>query len=190
VLGERRGGVPSTWSPDRTTIVGSRNAPDGSTELFALRLADGTARTLLRARHPFLGAEFSPDGRWLAYASAESGQLEVYVTDFPAAKIKAQASTDGGFAPVWAPNGRELFYVNGTSMMATAVRPRTTLAFERSVRLFEDIDLAVGNVTTYSVAPDGRFLLVEEGQPEITQRRQLTLVLNWFEELNRLVPRR
>jgi serine/threonine-protein kinase len=190
VLGERRGGVPSTWSPDRRTIVGSRNAPDGSTELFALSLPEGTERTLLRGRHPFLGAEFSPDGRWLAYASSESGQLEVYVTDFPAARIKAQASTDGGFAPVWARDGRELFYVNGTTMMATAVRPGPSMAFERAVPLFEDIDLAVGNVTTYSVAPDGRFLLVEEAQPEITQRRQLTLVLNWFEELNRLVPRR
>jgi eukaryotic-like serine/threonine-protein kinase len=95
VRGERRG-VPSTWSPDRRTIVGSRDAPDGGHELFALRLAEGTTETLLRGRHPFLGAEFSPDGRWLAYASSESGQLEVYVTDFPAAKIKAQASTDGG----------------------------------------------------------------------------------------------
>jgi hypothetical protein len=75
-------------------------------------------------------------------------------------------------------------------MMAAAVRSGNAIAFERAVRLFEDIDLAVGNVTTYSVAPDGRFLLVEEGQPEITQRRQLTLVLNWFQELNRLVPRR
>ena len=187
--GERRG-VPSTWSPDRRTIVGSRDAPDGGHELFALRLAEGTTETLLRGRHPFLGAEFSPDGRWLAYASSESGQLEVYVTDFPAAKIKAQASTNGGFAPVWARNGRELFYVNGTTMMAAAVRSGNAIVFERAVRLFEDIDLAVGNVTTYSVAPDGRFLLVEEGQPEITQCRQLTLVLNWFQELNRLVPRR
>jgi serine/threonine-protein kinase len=189
VLGERRG-TPSTWSPDRTTIVGSRNGPDGGYELFALTLAGGTTKTLLRGRQPFLGAEFSPDGRWLAYASSESGQLEVYVTDFPAAKVRAQASTDGGFAPVWAHDGSELFYVNGTSMMAAAVRPGPSIAFDRAVRLFEDIDLSVGNVTTYSVAPDGRFLLVEEGQAEIAQRRQLTLVLNWFQELNRLVPLR
>jgi serine/threonine-protein kinase len=190
VLEERPGGVPSTWSPDGKTIIGSRNAPDGSTELFAVAMADGTATTLLRGRHPFLGAEFSPDGRWLAYASSESGQLEVYVTDFPAARFKVKVSTDGGFAPVWAPSGRELFYVNGTSMMAAAVRLSPSIGFGRAIRLFDDVDLAVGNVTTYSVAPDGRFLLVEEGQPEITHRRQLTLILNWFEELNRLAPRK
>jgi serine/threonine-protein kinase len=190
LLQARRGGVPSTWSPDRKTLVGSRNEPDGSTELFALALEGGSATTLLRGRHPFLGAEFSPDGRWLAYASSESGQLEVFVTDFPAARIKVRASTDGGFAPAWAPNGRELFYVNGTSMMAAAVRPGPTIGFDKAIRLFDDFDLAVGNVTTYSVAPDGRFLLVEEGQSDVRQRRQLTLILNWFEELNRLAPRR
>ena len=179
-------GGPSTWSPDGTTIVANRPAPDGSHELSALRLRDRTTQTLLRGRSPFVGAQFSPDGRWLAFASAESGELQVHVTDFPAARLRRQVSTDGGFAPVWARNGRELFYLSGTSMMAAPVRPGASIEFGRPVRLF-DVEEAVGNLTAYSVAADGRFLFVEEGDAAV-DRRHLTLVLNWDKELARLVP--
>jgi Tol biopolymer transport system component len=182
-------GSPSTWSPDGTTIVGNRPSGAGGNELFALRIADRTTQTLLRARRPFVDAQFSPDGRWLAYASNESGRAEVYVTDFPAARFRKPVSTNGGSAPVWARNGRELFYISGAAMMAAAVRPGVEIGFERPVRLFDGIE-SVGNVNTYSVAPDGRFLFVAGGETDRPDRSQLTLVLNWHEELKRLVPAR
>jgi hypothetical protein len=97
-------------------------------------------------------------------------------------------STNGGFAPAWSRDGRELFYVSDASMMAAAVKPGTSIEFERPVRLFGGIDFAT-SASPYSVAPDGRFLMVEEGKPEAANRSQLTLVLNWFQELNRLVPK-
>jgi Tol biopolymer transport system component len=155
----------------------------------SLRLDGGTTAAILRAQHPFLGAQFSPDGRWVAYASEESGQLEIYVTDYPAGQVERKVSIDGGSAPVWARNGRELYYVSGTAMMAAAVRSGASSGeFERPIRLFDGVDLAVGNVTTYSVATDGRFLFVEEADSDATGRNQITLVLNWFQELRRLAP--
>jgi len=111
----------------------------------------------------------------------------VYVTDFPAAQVKKQVSTDGGSAPVWGRNGRELFYLSGTSMMTAAVRPGALIQFDRPIRLFDGIQF-FGPSTPYSVSPDGRFLFVEEGQPNTTDRSQLTLVINWINQLNRLVP--
>ncbi len=179
--------TPETWSLDGSTIVIDRPSPGGS-ELAALDLATGTTRTLLRSSAA-PGAQISPDGHWLAYTSSESGRLEVYVTDFPSAQVKKPVSTDGGSAPVWARSGRELFYVSGTSMMAAAVNPGPSIEFGRPVRLFGGIQFATA-ATPFSVAPDGRFLLVEEAEGTETDRSQLTLVLNWFEELRRLVPHR
>jgi WD40 repeat protein len=180
-------GVAAAWSPDGTTIIYNRRSADGGDELSALSLRDRTTRTIIHARERVLGAQLSPDGRWLAYASNESGRLEVYVTDFPAAQVKKQVSTDGGSAPVWGRNGRELFYLSGTSMMTAAVRPGAFIQFDRPIRLFDGIQF-FGPSTPYSVSPDGRFLFVEEGQPNTTDRSQLTLVINWINQLNRLVP--
>ena len=187
VVFEGPGGA-STWSPDGSTLVGNRPSPQGGYELLAIRVGDGTADVLLRARQPFNDAQFSPDGRWLAYTSAESGRPEVYVTDYPSAQVRKPVSSDGGSSPVWARDGRELFYVSGTSMVAAAVKPGSSIDFERPIRLFDGIEGA-GSATLYSVAPDGRFLFVEAGDAD-RDRSQLTLVLNWFTELNRLVPAR
>jgi hypothetical protein len=74
-------------------------------------------------------------------------------------------------------------------MMAAADRPGDSIEFERPVRLFDGVP-GVGNADTYSVAPDGRFLIVEDGDADASIRSQLTLVLNWFEELRRAVPSR
>jgi hypothetical protein len=113
----------------------------------------------------------------------------VYVTDFPAARLKRPVSVDGGFAPAWASDGKELFHVSGTSMMSAAVVRGDPIAFARHVRLFDGIESA-GAGTNYSVAPDGRFLFVQPPEAGAAHRSHLTLVLNWFEELQRRVPTR
>ena len=183
---EGSGSTPLAWSPDGTTIVFSRASAGGEPEIAAVNLLQRQAKSVLPAASE-LRAQFSPDGRWLAYVSTEAGRREVFVTDFPAAKVRRPVSTDGGFAPAWSHDGRELFYVSDASMMAAAVRPGTSIEFERPVRLFSGIDFAT-SASPYSVAPDGRFLLVEERRPAARDQSQLTLVLNWFEELQRLVP--
>jgi serine/threonine-protein kinase len=126
---------------------------------------------------------FSPNGRWIAYESNESGQYEVYLRPFPSAEGKRQVSTGGGGYPMWNPNGKELFYRSGEKMMVVDVEPEGELALGEPRLLFEKLVTA-----GYDVAPDGRrFIMIEEGesQPAPTE---LILVQNWGEELKRLVP--
>src|ERR1019366_3082333 len=80
---------------------------------------------------------FSPDGRWLTYQSSESGRLEVYVRPYPGPGEKLQISSEGGYEPVWARNGREIFYRNGNKMMAAAVKTNPIFVAAKSELLFE-----------------------------------------------------
>jgi Tol biopolymer transport system component len=180
-------GTPWAWSPNGTTILFGRTAPEGGFNLLALDFRDRSERVLVRSRQLGFGAQISPDGRWLAYASDESGRLDVYVTDFPAARLRRPVSVDGGSAPNWASNGKELFFVSGSSMLSAAVVRGDPISFARPVRLFDGVDSA-GPATSYSVAPDGRFLVVQPSEDAAARRNQLTLVLNWDEELKQRVP--
>ena len=132
---------------------------------------------------------FSPDGHWLAYISNESGRWEVYVQPYPGPGGKRQISTEGGDEPVWAKNGKELFYREGNKMMAAEITPQPTfragtptLVFEG--QYFRDI---VPSEANYDITPDGqRFLMIQTGEQEAATK--INVVLNWFEELKRLVP--
>ena len=127
----------------------------------------------------------SPDGRWLAYASNESGASEIYVRPFPAtASAKWQVSTAGGGEPAWSSTGRELFYLNAKSEMVSAeIPPGATFSVGRQRNLFSVADLARGGpVPSYSVSPDDkRFLMVREG--ETSQQSELIVAENWLEQL-------
>ena len=127
---------------------------------------------------------FSPDGRWLAYVSNESGRFEVYVQAYPGPGGKWPISIEGGNEPLWSRDGRELFYREGNRMMAVAVRTVPTFTTEKPRLLFEGSYVLRPNVANYDVSLDGqRFLMIkEEGQAPIN------VILNWFEELERLVP--
>jgi hypothetical protein len=127
---------------------------------------------------------FSPNGRWIAYVSDESGQSEVYVRPFPSSEGKWQVSSGGGHYPVWNPNGKELFYRSGDKMMVVEAEIDGELRLEEPRMLFEK-SLAW---PLYDVAADGqRFVMIEEGEPQPTIT-ELILVQNWGEELKRLVP--
>ena len=127
----------------------------------------------------------SPDGRWLAYASDESGVTEVYVRPFPdAASARWQVSVAGGSDPVWAHSGRELFYRSATNaLMSVAVRPGATFAFDQPKRLFSTQPyVTIGPVQSYDVSPDDkRFLFLRETAPN--ERNELIEVQNWTQEM-------
>jgi serine/threonine-protein kinase len=131
--------------------------------------------------HPAL----SPDGRWLAYNSNESGVAEVYVRPFPeTATAKWQVSTAGGREPAWARSGRELFYLNGRAEMVSAeVQTGTTFSVGKQRVLFPASDFArPGPVPSFWVSPDDkRFLMVREG--EASQQSELIVAENWLEGL-------
>jgi serine/threonine-protein kinase len=136
----------------------------------------------------------SPDGRWLAYESDESGQFEVYVRPFP--KISTgrwQISTGGGTRPRWSRNGRELFYYVGVgakgTLMAVSVESGSSFRAGVPELLFQGSYPAPNTGRgLYDVSLDGRrFLMIKGGDAE-SAPQNLTVVLNWTEELKRLVP--
>ena len=148
-----------------------------------------------RASIPLLDTEFSernaalsPDGRWLAYASDESGQFEIYVRPIPDVDAgKWQGSSDGGRWPLWSPDGRELFYLGPQAMMVVAIQTGPTITLGRREPLFDTVPYYTGNISRrVAISPDGqRFLMLKEGAAPLPG---IVVVQNWFEELKRLVP--
>ena len=125
---------------------------------------------------------FSPDGRWVAYQSNESGgRFEIYVQPFPGPGGKFQVSNGGGLRPRWSRDGRELFFRAGGRVMAAPIEPGPTFASGTARVLFEG-----RYAPQYDVTADGRFLMVRDEQQ--ADPTQLRFVLNWFEELKRLAP--
>ncbi len=145
----------------------------------------------MRTRFTEVGSKFSPDGRWIAYVSDESGQYEVYVRPYPGPGGKWQVSTQGGGEAIWSRDGNELFYRNGNKWMAVAVNLEPEFKAETPRVLFDGPYVDVGGLS-FDVTPDGqRFLLLEPAaQDPVTH---LNVVLNWFEEVKRktsVVPSR
>ena len=155
----------------------------------ALQLeGDRKLKTLLREKYYQEEPTISPDGRWMAYISWESRKAEVYVRPFPEVnKGKWQVSTSGGSHPVWSPNGRELFYRYGDSLMAAAVETEPTFKPGKTEALFQ------GKYdSSWDISPDGkRFLMMKEPGATTTAAggpQKINIILNWLEELKQRVP--
>jgi len=126
---------------------------------------------------------FSPDGKWLAYESNQSGRSEAYITPFPGGGAQYQVSTGGGERPVWRRDGKEIYYREGLKVMAVEVKTRAdSLELSTPTPLFE---LAAGNLNGryYDVAPDGRFLA--NTSPLTTKAQSFSLMVNWPAKLNK-----
>lgn len=176
---------PESVSPDGSALTYRETHPTDGWDVWKLRLDGDDAPVPFRAT-PFqeYGTVFSPDGRWIAYTSNESGQYEVYVVRFSGAGGKTIVSQGGGGGPIWARDGRELFYNTGKTMMVVPIAGEEVLTIGRPRVLFESEDLG-DVVANYDVAPDGERFLVVRSTEAITE---LKVVLNWGQELKRLVP--
>ena len=133
---------------------------------------------------------FSPDGRWLAYVSDESGRYEIYVQPYPGPNGKWQISTGGGTEPRWNPKGRELFYRSGNKMMAVDIATQPSFTVGKPRILFEGQYQPTPTTSpNYDVSPDGqRFLMLKPSAAAEAAPTQINVVLNWFEELKQKVP--
>ena len=186
---------PTSISPDGAIAVFSDNT---TYDLMMVSLdKDHQVRPLVRTRFIEENGEISPDGRWLAYQSNQSGQHEVYVRPFPdVTSGHFQISAGGGTRPLWARSGRELFYVGPTgTLMSAPIRPGTTWTAGTARKILEGGRYFFGsgriNHRTYDVSPDGRrFLMIKDvadSEQSVTPA-SIVVVLNWFRELKRLVP--
>jgi Tol biopolymer transport system component len=181
---------PDSWSPDGQLLAFTQFDPSTGRDIWLLRIRDRVPQPLLRTPSNESAPHFSPDGRWLAYVSDESGRYEIYVQSYPGPGGKRQISNEGGTEPLWNRNGRELFYRSGNKMMAVEIRTQPSFSVGSRRMLFEGSQYTspAGPYSypfpNYDVSPDGqRFLMVtKESKP------QINVVVNWFEELNRHVP--
>jgi len=134
----------------------------------------------------FWGPAFSPDSRWVAHASDQSGQFEVWIRSFPDGETMRQVSVDYGIEPVWLDTG-ELFYRKGNQWMVTEVTLEPEFSWEPPRLAFETTDFIDTKGLSYDVTPDGeRLLVVKRTRPP--EREKIHVVFNWFTELDRLVP--
>jgi eukaryotic-like serine/threonine-protein kinase len=173
---------PSSWSSDGRFLLFSRDGAKTKSDVWVLPLfGDRKPFPLVRSDFSDRNGQFSPDGRWVAYVSDESGTLQVYVIDFPQAGGKWQISTNGGSLPRWRPDGKELFYMSASREL-TAVEVKTGPSFEAgpSRALFSLPPISPLPGAAYSPTRDGRFLVAASDQSPSTP---ITLVLNWTAEL-------
>jgi Tol biopolymer transport system component len=148
-------------------------------------------KPVLSTEHREYNPTFSPDGRWLAYVSDESGQSMIYLREYPDAGHQWMVPTRGATNPVWSRDGRELYYISDNSMMAVKVNSGPDFPIEAPHQLFELSSLIVSRgrrlVRNYDVSDDGRFLMVKRSDDA---KDQLIVVQNWFEELKWIAPLR
>jgi eukaryotic-like serine/threonine-protein kinase len=189
--------TPMSFSPDGRTLVYNQQDPKTGYDLWVLPL-QGERKPQIFLQTPFneRSARLSPDGRWLAYVSDESGRYEVYVRPFPGPGGKWQISTEGAAEVTWSPRVNELFFRTGKQrekMMVVDIQTQPTFSAGKPRQLFEGPyanNAAAGAWgPDYSIAPDGRrFLMLKPKEQQQTALTQINVVLNWSEELKRRVP--
>jgi len=180
---------PASFLPDGTGIL-ARVGVNANDDIAVVNLEEDGAVPLLASTFNELNPEISPDGRWLAYTTNESGNYEVYVRSFPDVDGggRWQVSTDGGMHPLWARNEQELFYRNDDAIMAVSIETDPTFVAGNPEALFEGSYFRAAGGRTYDVSLDGEQFLMIKQVEGATTTPQIIVVENWFEELNRLAP--
>ncbi len=186
------GQQPASWSPDGKTIAIIDHPPDTGADIVMLDVGSGRVTPFLNSPFDEQYPEFSPDGRWIVYTSNESNREEVYVRPFPGPGPKYLVSSEGGREPLWARNGKQLFYRKFPSGQMWVVDVRTDGVFSpgKPRLLFEKPGYQHSfPLPAYDLSLDSqRFLMAKQEQRKPTPVTEMILVLNWFEELKRLVP--
>ncbi len=176
--------VPVSWSPDgRFILYIAPGVDDRRVTLWVLPLS-GDRKPL-----PFTeitthngSGQFSPDGRWIAYVSGETGRDEVYIASFPGSASKTRVSPAGGSYPRWRPDGTELFYLTptpGAKLMAATLVRRGAALDVTAVRAMFDPQVSQTGRYMYDVSPDGQRFLVNTIDEAALKPQPMTVVLNW-----------
>jgi serine/threonine-protein kinase len=183
--------VPTSVSSDGKFVIFRQLSERTGWDLGMLILdGERETRLLLETEFDEHTGMLSPDQRWLAYVSNESGRDEVYLRAFPEFGRRWQVSLEGGDEPMWSRDSEELFYRDGHKMMAVPIAREPELTIGKPVQLFENSYASSfysgAPSSNYDVSRDGRFLMIKSA--ESVDRPQVRVVLHWFEELRRLAP--
>jgi len=187
-------GRATCCSPDGKELLVTRydydpNHPRWNNDIWVVLLEQNEKyhlRPFIQRNHNQRQGVWSPDGRWIAYSSDESGRWEVYVETHTGPGQKVMISTEGGWQPAWSRDGKELFYRWGGKMIAATFETEPDFRVTQFEELFEGRYLCNIVTRSYDVAPDGRFLMIQK--PQEPTPLGINVVVNWFEELKRLVP--
>jgi serine/threonine protein kinase/Tol biopolymer transport system component len=183
---------PTSCSPDGLEVLivtSDPNRPKLDEDIWVVSLdEEGKARskTLIERPNNQRHGVWSPDGKWMAYSSDESGAWEVYVEPYPGTGPKTRISMNGGYQPVWSRDGGELFYRGGRKIVAATIETAPQFKVVSRKELFEGKYMSCLVCQTYDASPDGEFLMIQD--PKESPPQGINVVLNWFEELKRLVP--
>jgi serine/threonine-protein kinase len=191
-----------SWSPDGSSIIFTANEAKTGSNIYTTSLTgDRKPTALLNTQFSESHGQVSPNGKWLSYQSAETGQPEVYVKPFPRGEGKWQVSTNGGFGARWRSDGRELFFlparVNGKLMVVDVKTGGAEFQRGTPRELFDSgyVNLAHdlgGTYLAYAVSSDGQRFLIPRPVSNVTQDPSTTpivVVTNWFEELKQRAKR-
>jgi Tol biopolymer transport system component len=175
---------PEAWTPDGRRLVYAQTSPQGRNSLWILSLdGDPSPRHLGQEHAAEWGSDLSPDGRWIAYCSDASRRWEVYVRALDSTGGEVRVSTEGGFAPRWRRDGRELFYVDDNRrLMAVPVLSLDPPTFGPPAALFS-ARLEEASDRQYDVFPDGRRFLLNRSLAE--EREPISVVLGWTARLEK-----
>jgi serine/threonine-protein kinase len=180
--------APRDWSPDGGVLLFEASGAQYKrrSDLWALHV-DGD-----RMPEPFMATDFdertprfSPDGRWVAYISDETGRFEVYVRSYTGPPGKWTISTDGGTEPIWSVDGRELFYRHGDQMMVVDISTDPDFAAGKPRVLFEGrFEVSQLLIQSYDVSRDGsRFVMLQRAEGGHASR--INVILNWLDDVTR-----
>ena len=172
---------PTSWSTDGSHILFQAD----ERQIWVLDVRSKQARALIADGSDSRHAAFSPDNRWIAYASSASGRSEVWVRAFPSLAHATQVSLNGGSYPRWTSGGREIVYRNGDSVMSAAIEPSQPPRVSRPVRLFSGHYEGAGHDASFSVTRDGQRFVVVKGDPA-SRLDRLAVVQHFFENLNQV----
>ena len=189
--------VPWSFPADGKRLAFNELNPSNVDDIWTVPVETGSSglqagkpELFLQAPFHERGPMFSPDGRWIAYQSNESGRSEVYVQAFPDGHGKRQISYGRGSYPAWSPNGRDLFFVSKGVLMSASYQARGSSFFVEAPRVWFEKEIAsFPSTKSYDLAPDGKHIvaLMRADTPEEPHDRVIFL-LNFFDELRRRVP--
>ncbi len=182
----------SCMSRDGRFVAVLETHPDTSLDIEVLDTSTGKVTPFVATKATERFPEFSPDARWMAYVSDESGRSEVYLRSFPDGRKTVPISSDGGVSPVWAPGGRELFFwdIAVKTLMKVDIVPGENLSAGAPSPLFQFNAASTQMIRNYDISPDGTRFLIKAAQPATSPVAvtQLNLARNWFADLKRLSP--
>lgn len=186
-----------SWSPQGNAVAYTATTSEAGSHIMVESLeGDHQSRPFADIKAVAGSAKFSPDGRWLAYCSNESKRAQVYVQAFPGPGPKIQVSNDGGTDPVWKRNGGELYFRDGDKMIVVPVsttprfsagHPRVLWTGHYSHGMSTSCGPPGATSSNYDVTGDGhRFLMIKDDAPDTAVSKQIIMVLDWADEVNRL----